>query len=159
MIPRCGSRYGYCTKTAFGGTAEPVLLFSIAPAWVELILSGRKTVELRRRPPKLTRQTPAIVYETSPMCRLRLTCHVGPVVTMPKDRLWEEFASTACVPKADFDSYFFGMSQGSAIHISAAEELPRYLTLGQLRKAIGFRPPQSWSAAPSSLLALLRTLE
>src|ERR1700731_5349754 len=130
---------------------QRMLLFSIAPAWVEMICAGQKTVELRRRPPALAAAVHALVYVTSPVCRLRLKCQVGPVTTMPKDAFWNTLGVQSCASRQTFDAYFSGMLHASAIHISGVEELPAGLTLERLRQAIGFRPPQSWSKEQAEL--------
>jgi predicted transcriptional regulator len=134
-----------------------MLLFSIAPAWVEMICSGQKTVELRRRPPALAAAVHALVYVTSPVCQLRLKCRMGPVTTMPKDALWNSLGAQSCASRQMFDAYFSGMLHASGIHISDVEELPAGLTLERLRRLTGFRPPQSWSKAPADLVELIRT--
>lgn len=56
------------------------VLISIRPEWCELIVDGKKTVEVRKRRPKL--ETPFKVY---------IYCTVGGIKRMAKDYLTESF--------------------------------------------------------------------
>jgi predicted transcriptional regulator len=134
------------------GHEARALVFSIKPQWVDCILMGEKTYELRRRPPSLANPTKALLYETSPACSLRGVCTMGPVLTDYPERLWAKVAFGACVTREEFYSYFHGLTHAHAIVIKNACELTYPLELADLRQMIGFRPPQSWSWAPKKLL-------
>lgn len=56
------------------------VLISIRPEWCELIVNGKKTVEVRKTRPKLERPFKAYIY-----------CTVGGIKRMPKDYLTECF--------------------------------------------------------------------
>lgn len=56
------------------------VLMSIRPEWCQLIVDGKKTVEVRKTRPKL--ETPFMVY---------IYCTVGGIKRMPKDYLTESF--------------------------------------------------------------------
>ena len=67
---------------------KPVVLISIKARWVELILSGRKTVELRKKAPDLRRPTAALIYQSGPGGCLRAARKMGPVISDKPERLW-----------------------------------------------------------------------
>jgi predicted transcriptional regulator len=133
------------------------LVFSIKPRWIEEILEGRKVYELRRRPPKLARATPALLYETSPSCHLRAVCLMGPVVTDLPTELWERVSIGSCVSREEFDQYFAGFALAHAITVHAPRELAAPISLARLRKEANFIAPQSWNWASEKLLCLMGT--
>jgi predicted transcriptional regulator len=120
---------------------------------------GKKTYELRRRPPSLASPTKAFIYETSPACTLRVVCTMGPVLTDCPERLWAKVASDACVSREEFCRYFHGLTQAHAIVIRNACKLTRPLKLADLREMIGFSPPQSWSWATTMLVDAVEVAE
>jgi predicted transcriptional regulator len=132
-----------------------VLLISIRPQWVREILAGRKTVELRRRPPPLIKPVRALIYETWPSCRLRATCLMGPVRSDLPLALWREVGLHSCVSREEYDVYFQGRRKAHGIDIRDVLEMPSHLTLGWLRSETGFVPPQSWAWASKRLLEAL----
>jgi predicted transcriptional regulator len=127
------------------------LVFSLAPKWIEEILGGRKTVELRRRPPMLTTPVPAYLYESSPTCRMRVKCLVGPTTSLPPDALWEKFGRRSCVEKGYFDRYFLNAQTAHALELMNVIDIGTDITLQRLRK-LGFTPPQNWARAKDYLV-------
>jgi predicted transcriptional regulator len=133
------------------------LVFSIAPRWMDEILVLRKTVELRRRPPRIATRVEAYLYETRPECRLRARCLMGPVISAPVQDLWDAVGHKASVTREEFDRYFSGVGLAHAINIDAVQELAPAIPLDLLRKLAAFQPPQSWCVASDGLLLLLRS--
>src|SRR4029077_5550410 len=101
-----------------------VLLISIRPQWVRQILAGTKTIELRRRPPRLSKPVSALIYETSPIYRLRASCLMGPVSSHLPETLWGQVGHRSCVSKQEFDAYFGDRKQAHGIEISCVLEMP-----------------------------------
>jgi predicted transcriptional regulator len=132
------------------------LVLSVAPKWIAEILAGRKTFELRRRPPKLKAAVPAYLYETSPACRLRVRCLVGPTISLPPDTLWDELKGRSGVEKSHFDGYFLNMRIAHALEIRNVIDIGTDITLQLLREA-GFTPPQNWSKAKDRLVDLVES--
>ena len=131
--------------------AMTTLIFSLAPRWIDEVLAGYKTVELRRRPPKLTTAVPAYLYETQPHCRIRVKCSVGPVLSLPVDTLWKAVGSQARVDRDYFNKYFEGSELAHAITIRNVVDVGTTMTLERLR-TLGFTPPQSWCRARSEIV-------
>lgn len=132
--------------------AENILVISIRPRWVREIISGKKTVELRRRPPRLDRPVTSLIYETSPERRLRARCLMGPVRTDSPVELWKKFGERSGATAAEFYSYFAGTTMAHAIEVASIEELSICLSLERLRQEAGFVVPQSWSWATPRLI-------
>ena len=131
-----------------------VLVFSIKPHWVAAILAGRKTFELRRRPPTLAQPTAALIYETSPRCQIRVVCVVGPVITDAPENLWAKVCNFSALSRQEYDTYFGGSSAAHAIVLTEPRELESAISLVDLRTTIGFAPPQSWQRASADLTRL-----
>ena len=112
------------------------VLMSIRPVYSAAILSGRKTVELRRRRPSFGAGTRVLVYSTSPEQRVDGAFDVGGVIAGRPDALWASVGRRACVGRETFDAYFSGCDVAYAIEI----ENPRRL----VPTALSIRPPQSY---------------
>jgi predicted transcriptional regulator len=137
--------------------AVTTLIFSLAPRWIDGVLVGSKTVELRRRPPQITSAVPAYLYETRPHCRIRIKCFVGPVLSLSPDALWKEVGSKSLVDRNYFDKYFEGAELAHAIAIRDVVDLGTAITLERLR-AVGFTPPQSWCRAQTKIVNFVEAL-
>ena len=121
-----------------------MLLLSIHPKYVDAILSGRKSIELRRRRPRIT-SGPALIYATSPRKELAAFVRIESVTHEPLSLLWQAVRNFASVSRAEFDAYFQGLDSGTALHLKQIEPLPRTISLDRLREVWqGFHPPQGY---------------
>jgi type I restriction enzyme S subunit len=130
------------------------LVFSVASKWIEEILAGRKRFELRRRPPMLSTPVPAYLYETSPGCRMRVRCLVGPTTSLPPNALWDELEGRSGVDKTYFDTYFLNLRIAHALEIRSVVDIGTGITL-QLLRDVGFTPPQNWARAKDCLVDVI----
>ena len=62
------------TSEMSGLDADRMVVLSLKPRFAEAILSGVKTVELRRTVPKIVVPTRALLYATTPVRALLGTC-------------------------------------------------------------------------------------
>ena len=133
------------------------LLLSVKPRFVDLIVDGLKTVELRRVRPRVKAGCTVIIYSTSPVCSVVATCRVQGVLSDSRDRLWSAVGDQASVPYQLFDEYFKGKTIGHAISLADVFPLESPLGLEELReKWSGFRPPQSYRYIPSDKIDIFR---
>jgi predicted transcriptional regulator len=112
------------------------VLMSLRPRYADAILTGEKTVELRRRRPSFPPGTSILIYASSPDQRVLGTFIAGEVLEAPPDVLWPTIRDRAGVSRDEFDSYFTDCHLAYAIEVSD----PRRLSPAQL----GIRPPQSY---------------
>jgi predicted transcriptional regulator len=112
------------------------VLMSIRPEYAAAILSGSKTVELRRRRPSFAPGSRVVVYSSAPDQRLLGTFESGEIHAAKPDKLWKSVSQRAGISQQAFDSYFEGCDLAYAIEIHA----PKRLDPEPLR----FRPPQSY---------------
>lgn len=133
------------------------VVLSIHPVYSDRIFEGSKTIELRRRfPVTASNGTTAYIYSTSPVRAMVGRAKIDDVVKMPVKQLWRSYSEMAQITRRDFDSYFSGTSEGFALKIANAKPFTRPLDLTELRKRFGFKPPQSFLYAPSSLRTALQ---
>ena len=132
------------------------VLFSIRPAHAEKILTGNKTVELRRRfASAVTPGTLALIYSTSPTSALTGSAKIKAVQCTDLRTLWKTHRKGACLDKSDFEAYFAGLERGYAIILNSARPLERPVGLTELRKRFGFEPPQSYQYASPRIRGLV----
>lgn len=127
-------------------TIDPdrALVLSLKPRFAEAILTGDKTVELRRILPHITIPTHALLYATGPARSLVGTCVVRSVARLPADELWQRHGADTALTRPEFDAYLAGRSEAAALFLEQAQKLPTPIPLRVLRQAEGFRPPQSF---------------
>jgi predicted transcriptional regulator len=129
------------------------IVISIQPKWAELIRSGEKTIELRRRFPRLAAGSSAYMYESSPTCALTALLQIGAVHVMPLAELWNAHCKASCVHEKHFVEYFGGREVGYGVHIIRCSPLPVVVPLAELREKFAFTAPQSWAYAAPELVA------
>lgn len=133
------------------------VVFSIKPEYSRKIVTGEKTIELRRRfPMSVPAGTTALIYETSPTRALSGIAEIGEVHRQSPAEIWKTFKDQACIARKDFDAYFAGLDRAFAIELRRGRPLPRALDLSELRDRFSFEPPQSFLyATPKMREALL----
>lgn len=119
-------------------------LLSVKPHFADLLLSGRKTVELRR--PKLAIEPgdELFLYATRPLSQIVgvVVCH--DVVYAPARMLWRSYKDWIGVSRKEFNAYFNGASSGTALLVNDAQRLSVPWALSKIREVFpGFHPPQS----------------
>lgn len=128
------------------------VVFSIKPHYSRDILSGKKTVELRRRfPASIPKGATAVIYETSPTCALSGIAEISKVNCLSVSEVWSKFSSRSCISRELFDRYFDGTNTAFAIELVNPRALDRQINLQELRERFGFTPPQSYLYASNRL--------
>lgn len=123
-----------------------MLVMSLKPRFADAILSGRKTVELRRIEPRIKVPTRALVYASSPTSSLVGQCIVSEVLRLPLPMIWERFNPQTALTQEEFQSYFAGTNTGVALLLSNPARLPSVVPLVKLRQSVDrFRAPQSFA--------------
>jgi predicted transcriptional regulator len=134
--------------------ARKTLLISIKPRYAAMIFSGAKTVELRRKEPRVGPGDRMIVYVSSPTMEVTGECTVTEIEKAAPDKLWKRVRDKAGVTKQEFDDYFDGADQAIAIHLRKPKIFETPVGLGALRKALSIHPPQSFRYLQESDWAL-----
>lgn len=125
---------------------DRMVVLSLKPRFAEAILTGVKTVELRRTEPKIETPTLALLYAASPMRSLVGTCIVTSVRSADLVDLWHEHGQEANLSYLEFQQYFKGVDAGTALTLAEPRAFNQRVPLQDLRaKREGFRPPQSFA--------------
>lgn len=121
------------------------LFISLRPRFAELLLDGRKTVELRRIQPAVSPGTLVLLYASSPLRALVGTGVVQGVSVASSDDIWTLLGSLTGLSRAEYDHYFHGADRAVAISLRDLKRLERPVPLLDLRRGRSwFRPPQSF---------------
>ncbi len=118
-------------------------LISIKPKYVNMILSGDKSIEIRNRPVKLQQGTRLWIYSTLPRGCVEAVAVVHSIEFDAPSMIWKHYSDRIGVSRSTFLTYVNGAKQVSAIFLKGASRLLPSLTLSDLRSEIeGFNPPQ-----------------
>ncbi|MGO9116720.1 MAG: ASCH domain-containing protein [Desulfomonilaceae bacterium] len=119
------------------------VLISIKPKYVNMILSGDKSVEIRNRPVKLQAGTRLWIYSTLPKGRLEAVALVDASEVDTPSLIWKHYSDRIGLSWSTFQTYVNGSKQVSAILLKDVSGLVPSLTLSDLRSEIEkFTPPQ-----------------
>lgn len=121
---------------------ENIIMLSVSPTYARAIMSGAKSVELRRRAPRIPDGTSAWLYSTLPVGEVVALLRIETVVEAPIAELWERYSGRASIPKAAFDHYFTGLGSGAALIIRDVQALKKPISLEEMRQHGAFHPPQ-----------------
>ncbi len=125
---------------------DRMMILSLRPRFADAILSGVKTVELRRTEPKIRVPTLALIYASTPVRALLGTCVVTSVESDHLGALWQVHGGRSGLDHGEFLSYFEGVEAGTALSLASPRRFSRPVPLVELRaRSKGFRPPQSFS--------------
>jgi predicted transcriptional regulator len=99
----------------------PHLLLSIYPRWAEAILVGTKTVEVRRRAPRLQPGTRLVLYATLPVGRVVGSVVATEVLVGPPDDLWRSEGPGTGLAREELAAYVGTRATAAFIRLAAPE--------------------------------------
>lgn len=123
---------------------DRLMLLSIRPRHVVHILSGLKTVELRRSRPGILPGQPVAIYSTTPQAAVVALCRVSLVESGAPAAIWRRIGQQSGVRRTEFNDYFGGSKIAVALHLTDVEALADPVSLADLRLSGPFQPPQTW---------------
>lgn len=132
------------TAPAAQPAGERSLLVSIHPKYVDLIFSGAKRVELRRRFDPGAAGRSMLIYATLPIGAVVGSTTVENVHHLTIEELWSKVGEFAAVNRADFFSYFGGLTHGYGLELGSIDRYHSQISLADLRDVHGVSPPQSY---------------
>jgi predicted transcriptional regulator len=137
---------------------ERTLLLSLRPRFAEAILSGAKTIEVRRRPVNAAAGTPIILYASSPLRAVVGTARLAGVHSHDHDTAWRRYRHQLGLARTEFDAYLDGTSVVYLLELHKVCSLNQPLPLQHLREHGPFQPPQSFRYVAESDPTRLRDL-
>lgn len=127
-------------------------ILSIRPEYATKIMSGEKTVELRRRFPAGTvTGARAYVYATAPIQGIIGWATIADVKHLPVDKIWSKYRTVACINEADFWQYFGDLKDGYVLELDNVVQVTEPVSLTALKEHMNFSPPQSYCYADDAL--------
>lgn len=131
-------------------------LVSIKPTYASKILSGQKTVELRRRfPTEIAEDAIVIIYSTSPVRAIVGYARIKTVIKLPIDDIWRTHGNAACIEKQDFFEYFSGLEYGFVIVLGSVQRFQNEVKASDIHQKFGFVAPQSYRYLPVEYYGLM----
>lgn len=129
------------------------VIISIKPEYAFKIISGEKTIELRRKfPIDAVEGGIALIYASSPIKEIIGYAIIEKVREYPIDTLWKKCSKKACVTKDFFYSYFDGTDSGFALKLREPVELNEPVHINRMRDEFFLSAPQSFRYAPDRVL-------
>jgi len=129
------------------------VIISIKPEYALKIISGEKTIELRRKfPTEDVEGGIALIYATSPIQQIIGYTIITKVKRLSIHRLWKTCSKRACVSKEFFHSYFDGLDQGFALEMSEPIKLKQPIDIRRMEEEFLVSAPQSFRYAPDKVL-------
>ena len=123
---------------------ERVLLLSIQPRFTDALVSGQKSVELRRSRMQAAPGCQVLLYSSSPVKALVATAVLERIDCRDPEDLWSRSGAVTAVTKAEFDAYFAGAERAYGLHLRDIASLRAPVSLRDLREGLGVEPPQSF---------------
>lgn len=118
-------------------------LISIKPKYVHRMLSGEKSIEIRRRSVNLPDGAILWVYATLPVGRILAVAVVECILSDKPHKIWLKYASQLGVREDEYAAYVGNCDRISAIKIRSIEKIEPSIPLSLLRSRVkGFHPPQ-----------------
>ncbi len=139
--------------------AETNIVISVKPKYVAQILSGRKTVELRRRTVHVEPGSRVWIYTKAPAARIAAVATVMRVITGSPTDIWRRHRNNVGVSIEEFDQYFAGCRSACAILLCNVEAVAPAVQLADLKRQLTrFHPPQFFKRLRASELSLLSSI-
>jgi predicted transcriptional regulator len=134
-------------------------LISIHPRHAHAILDGVKSIELRRRVPKLSVGARLWIYATRPLGAVIGTATVEQVVRGTPEDIWLRFGHQAGLMRSEYDTYFKGANEAIGLILVDVQRSLKCVGIEDLREIRrGFHPPQvlTWiSSGEAQALSML----
>jgi predicted transcriptional regulator len=134
-----------------------MILLSVRPRFADALLSGSKTVEIRRRRARIAEGALCLLYASSPTCALVGAIRVAFTEVASPDALWTRHGHAMGLDRREYDAYLAGAAHPCAIVVAGATTFTDRIRLPELRRRGGsFVIPQSYRhVRDSELTALL----
>ena len=121
-----------------------LMIMSIHPRHLDKIITGAKTVELRKTRPSVRDGQPVALYATSPTRAVVATCMINRVAVGRPTDLKDNLLGAAQVTSLEYDKYFAGSDRAVALYLEDVLTLPEPITLDHIRLTDRWHPPQTW---------------
>lgn len=125
-------------------SSDRVVLLSVRPRFVDAILAGTKSIELRRTRIHALPGTLVMLYSSSPSRSVQGTAVIERIESGSPEVIWDHSRGRVGVSRQEFTEYFDGASAAFALHLRDIAPLQHPFPLQLMRSRTGLEPPQSF---------------
>ena len=126
-------------------TGVPAAVFALKPEWADLILSGAKTVEIRRG--RMKRMIDRMLIYRTGTGLIVGEARVKGMHAAPPEIIWRGYGTESRIPKNLFDEYAKGADRLYAYRLENPIRYGKPKTLSDIGLK---RAPQSWCYLPET---------
>ena len=133
---------------------KDVLFLPVKPKWAKLIMSGQKTLELRKRLPSKGHGARCVIYASTPRREIVGSCTVAGCWEFKPGQDRPDRLAQACVTREEFDAYFDDAYWGQfecqfnmhwyGLELSSPTLFAKPIPLEAMRQRWQLEPPQQW---------------
>ena len=124
---------------------QKMILISIKPEFVEKILSGEKTIELRKSKPDAATGDLIILYSTAPVKAIVGFCVIDNIIVGKPGVFWDKHHADCGIDKMRFFEYYENYNKVIGIKLKEIYRLPKKINLQTVRSNWPrFSPPQTY---------------
>jgi predicted transcriptional regulator len=118
-------------------------LISIKPIYVHRMLSGEKSIEIRRRSVNLPDGALLWIYATLPLGCILAVAVVECIMSDKPHKIWSKYAPQIGIGEDEYATYVRNCNRISAIKIRSIDKIDPSIPLSLLKSRVkGFHPPQ-----------------
>ncbi len=142
---------------------KSLLLISVKPEFAEKILSGEKTMELRKAAPKKAGKGSVIlIYVTTPIKELWGIGKIEHIIESNPKSLWANHSKKTGITEQEFNMYYGDSTKAFGIELTEVKQIfNQSVSLKMLRQILPkFSPPQTYAYIEQSDInfTLIKTL-
>ena len=134
------------------------VFLSVKPRYARALLSGDKTVEVRRRFPDLDEGTIIVIYASSPDRQVLGSVTLTGVERTKSDAVWDQYSAHIGIDRESLDEYLDEATFAALLRVSTPVRWSRPVPLHELRSVTDVEPPQSFRYLSPEQLATLSHL-
>ena len=122
-----------------------VILISIKEKYVQEILSGRKTIELRKSKPTARPGDVIIIYTTQPVKAVTAVAVIENIISCTPDIMWRDHKESLGIEESDFFDYYKNAKKAIGIELKSVTKLDANILLSAIKIIYpNFSPPQTF---------------
>lgn len=135
-----------------------VLFISVKPEYANKIVSGEKTIELRKSSPNVQLNDWVLIYSTQPVMAVIGFGKVKKVIKTSPTNMWRSYSRSLGIDKKSFDLYYENWDSAVGIEIGSICKLNNQIVLSKIKSLYPkFSPPQTFKYF--SIFEVLRTYQ
>ena len=132
---------------------KDLMFISIKPKYLELILEGSKTIELRKCKPSSFFDSYIILYATNPEKKVVGICELVEIIETTPEEMWISHSDQLGINKNEFFTYYSGSNTAIGLKIKNVIRIDKYLSLETIKNIEpSFSPPQTYKYIPFTFI-------